>query len=184
MSKPLNKQSSRLSMMLAMDKNKLIGKDNAMPWHIPGELAYFKKTTMGLPLVMGRKTFESLGRPLPGRPNYVVTRNAQWQAEGVSVCLSLNEAIEEADKYNRAQMNSDSSNTHEQLDIMIIGGAGLCREAMPITDRIYLTHIDHAYEGDVWFDSFDWKDWREVSRQDNEHEGLKFSYFVLDRLYA
>lgn len=168
-------------MMLAMDKNKLIGKGNAMPWHIPGELAYFKQTTMGLPLVMGRKTFESIGRPLPGRPNLVVTRNTEWQAEGVTVCLSLEDAIAEASEYNASQMNSASSSDDEKRDIMIIGGAGLCREAMPITDRIYLTHIDHAYDGDVWFDSFDWNDWREVSRQDNEHEGLKFSYLVLDR---
>lgn len=182
MIKSIIKQPSRLSMMLAMDKNKLIGKGNAMPWHIPGELAYFKQTTMGLPLVMGRKTFESIGRPLPGRPNFVVTRNAEWQAEGVSVCLSLEVAIAEAGEYNASQVSSASSNNDKMRDIMIIGGAGLCREAMPITDRIYLTHIDHAYEGDVWFDSFDWNDWQEVSRQENELEGLKFSYLVLDRV--
>lgn len=177
MSIAASKESNRLSMVLAMDKNQLIGKGDAMPWHIPGELAYFKQITMGLPLVMGRKTFDSIGRPLPGRPNYVVTRNTQWNAPGVSVCFSLEEAVVSAAEYNALQ----AAETQSKRDIMIIGGAGLCREAMPDTDRIYLTLIDHEYDGDVWFDSFDWKDWREISRQDNEHEGLKFSYYVLDR---
>ncbi len=177
-------------MMLAMDKNKLIGKEGGMPWHIPGEMAYFKSVTMGKPVVMGRKTYDSIGKPLPGRPNLVVTRNAEWSADGVQVYTSLDLAIAGAVEYYDLQAsNSDNStiahntaeHTTEPPEVMIIGGAGLCREAMPVTQRIYLTHIDHAYEGDIWFDSFEWNDWQIVSRKDNELDGLKFTYFVLER---
>jgi len=160
-----------VGMMLAMDKNKLIGKDNDMPWHIPGEQAYFKQVTMGKPIIMGRKTYESIGRPLPGRANIVVTRNPEWSADGVVVVSSLSEAIDLA-----AQLAGE-----EVDEVMIIGGATLCREAMPITERVYLTYIDYAYEGDTYFDSFNWSDWQELSRQDNQHEGLAYSYFVLER---
>lgn len=173
-----------LSMAMAMDKNKLLGKDNSMPWHIPGEQVHFKAITMGKPIIMGRKTFDSIGRPLPGRPNFVVTRNREWQAEGVIACLSLEIAIEAATKLVEAHDDVDGQGDDgsDAKEIVVIGGAGLCREAMPITDRIYLTHIDHAYDGDVWFDSFNWDDWRETSRQANEHEGLKYDYLVLDRI--
>ncbi len=170
-------------MMLAMDKNKLIGKDNGMPWHIPGEQAYFKVVTMGKPIVMGRKTYESIGRPLPGRPNIVVTRNTEWHVEGVQVCASLDEAIE-AGAQHYANKNTDSTrvdNPGEPPEVVIIGGAGLCREAMPQTQRIYLTLIDNEYEGDIWFDSFEWSDWAERSREEKDHEGLKFAYLVLER---
>lgn len=183
MSNQHDTSTNRLAMMLAMDSNKLIGKEGGMPWFIPGELAYFKSVTMGKPIVMGRITFDSLGKPLPGRPNFVVTRNADWQVEGVTTCNSLDSAIEAASEYNAGQSasSSDNSTTAEPKEIMVIGGAGLCREAMPITQRIYLTYIHHAYEGDVWFDSFEWSDWQEVSRQENDHEGLKYTYLVLDR---
>ncbi len=184
MSQQPENNTNRLAMMLAMDSNKLIGKEGGMPWYIPGELAYFKTVTMGKPVIMGRVTFDSLGKPLPGRPNFVVTRNADWHADGVTVCTSLESSIEAASEFNAAKKvaHDDASTDAEPLEIMVIGGAGLCREAMPLTQRVYLTHIHHEYEGDVWFDSFDWDDWREVSRQENEHEGLRFTYFVLDRV--
>jgi len=172
-----------VAMMLAMDKNKLIGKEGGMPWFIPGEMAYFKKVTMGKPVVMGRKTFDSIGKPLPGRPNFVVTRNADWSADGVETCTSLNAAIEGAtDFYAKNKTNSEAVAEHRKTnEIFVIGGAGLCREAMPDTVRIYLTDIDHEFEGDIWFDSFDWNDWQVISRQDNQHESLKYSYLVLER---
>ncbi len=147
-----------------------------MPWHIPGEQIYFKQVTMGKPIIMGRKTYDSIGRPLPGRPNFVVTRNADWQAEGVSTCTSLQMAIDAG-----AQYYVDQGSSEEAPEVMIIGGAGLCREAMPQTQRIYLTAIDNEYEGDIYFDSFEWSDWVERSRQDKEHEGLKYAYLVLER---
>jgi len=192
-----------VAMMLAMDKNKLIGKDGGMPWFIPGEQVYFKSVTMGKPILMGRVTYDSIGKPLPGRPNIVVTRNADWHADGVHVCTSLNQAIElattlieeanEADNPEtvKAATVTDGSDSPSVVDstiehtanneLVIIGGAGLCREAMPQITRVYLTLIDHEYEGDVWLDSFDWDDWREHKRTDLEHEGLRYSYFVLER---
>lgn len=175
-----------VAMMLAMDKNKLIGKEGGMPWFIPGEMAYFKTVTMGKPIIMGRKTFDSIGKPLPGRPNFVVTRNADWTAEGVYTCTSLLDAIDGAVRFYQAlDAKSAESGTattpaapHE---VMVIGGAGLCRDAMPMTERIYLTHIDNEYEGDVWLDSFEWDDWVVTSKKDMQHEALAYSYFVLDR---
>lgn len=175
-----------VTMMLAMDKNKLIGKGDAMPWHIPGEQAYFKSVTMGKPIIMGRKTYDSIGRPLPGRPNFVVTRNADWSADGVHTCTSLQDAIDGAVQFYKTRgeqiSGTDSVNAPSvPHELMIIGGAGLCREAMPQTKRIYLTHIDHEYEGDVWFDSFEWEDWNVSSKKDMQVEGIEFSYLVLER---
>ena len=170
------KPNCTIAMMLAMDNNKLIGKENDMPWHIPGEQIYFKQVTMGKPIIMGRKTYDSIGRPLPGRPNFVVTRNADWRAEGVTTCTSLQMAIDAG-----AQYYADQGGSETAPEVMIIGGAGLCREAMPQTQRIYLTAIDNEYEGDIYFDSFDWSDWVERSREDKEHEGLKYAYLVLER---
>jgi len=175
MTSTTNKPGCTVAMMLAMDKNKLIGKENGMPWHIPGEQIYFKSVTMGKPIIMGRKTFESIGKPLPGRPNFVVTRNSDWQFDGVQVCASLDDAIEQS-----SQWISDNAPEEKSPEVVVIGGAGLCREAMPITDRLYLTVIDNEYEGDVWLDSFDWNDWQERSRKDLEHEGLKYAYLVLE----
>ena len=160
-----------IAMALAMDRNKLIGKAGGMPWHVPGEQAYFKSITLGKPIVMGRKTFESIGRPLPGRTNIVVTRNADWQAEGVLVGASFEQALVLAQQTSPAE-------------IVVIGGAGLCREAMPVTQRIYLSLIDHEFEGDTWFDSFHWEHWREISRRDSDPAnsgGYRVAYLLLER---
>lgn len=163
----------QIAMMLAMDKNKLIGKDNDMPWHIPGDLPYFQSVTTGKPVIMGRKTFDSLGKPLPGRVNIVVTRNREWQADGAVVTNSLEQAIEVA---NQLETRDN--------EIVIIGGAGLCREAMPVTTRLYLTYIDEEFEGDVWFDSFQWSDWHERSRDDLDSAttgGYSVSRLILEK---
>lgn len=173
----MNDSKPTLSMMMAMDRNKLIGTDGGMPWHVPGEQAYFKSVTLGKPIIMGRKTFESIGRPLPGRTNIVVTRNTQWSAEGVLVATSLDEAIEAG--------NRIASEASTQADeIVVIGGAGLCRDAMPITQRLYLTLIDHEFEGDTWLDSYQSEEWVEVSDKPQDPEktgGLTVSYKVLQR---
>jgi len=163
-------------VVLAMDKNKLIGKEGGMPWHIPGELAYFKSITMGHPIIMGRKTFDSIGKPLPGRLNVVVTRNKDWQAEGAVAVTSLEDAM---------AVSKASVSDKDNPQVMVIGGAALCRDAMPFTDRLYLTFIDHEYEGDTWFDSFDATQWQEVSRRDvdpSETNGIPISYRVLERM--
>ena len=141
-----------LCMMMAMDRNRLIGANGGMPWHLPAELQYFKRVTMGKPLIMGRKTFESIGKPLPGRTNIVVSRQTDWQADGVLVAHDLPSAMALAEAHRDATG-----------EIMLIGGASLCAAAMPQTEKLYLTVIDHAFEGDVWLDSFNENDWRGVS---------------------
>lgn len=164
-------------MMMAMDTNKLIGANGGLPWHIPGELAYFKSVTMGKPVVMGRKTFESIGKPLPGRENIVVTSNESWQHDGVHTVSSTDEALTTASKI--ASNKETAAN-----EIMIIGGAALCRELMPATERLYLTYIDKAFEGDTWLDCFHWHEWTEVSRETRDPDdtnGIAVSYLVLER---
>ena len=166
-----------IAMMMAMDANKLIGANGGLPWHIPGELAYFKSVTMGKPVIMGRKTFESIGKPLSGRPNVVVTSNTSWQHDGVHTVPSADEALTTA--------STIASNEATAADeIMIIGGAALCRELMPATQRLYLTYIDKAFEGDTWLDSFHWHEWTEVSRETRDPDdtnGIAVSYLVLER---
>jgi len=160
-------------MMMAMDKNRLIGQAGGLPWHIPGELAYFKRVTMGKPIIMGRKTFDSIGKPLPGRTNIVVTRNDQWRAEGVQTTASLAKAIEAG----RRAFQQDK-------EIIIIGGASLCQSAMPLTQRLYLTVIDKAYSGDTWLESFEWSDWRVVSEDVQPlsvTKGIPVTYWVLEK---
>lgn len=165
-----------VAMMMAMDRNRLIGNNGQMPWHIPGEQAYFKTVTMGKPIIMGRKTFESIGRPLPGRTNIVVTRNADWSADGVLVAASLEQALAKA---------ADVDQTSSEPELMIIGGAALCHDAMPDTHRLYLTTVDHAYEGDTWLESFHWDDWTVISedvRDPATTGGLPVTYWVLEKV--
>lgn len=155
-----------------MDKNRLIGKGGDMPWHIPSDLKYFKRVTMGKPVIMGRKTFDSLGKPLPGRPNIVVTRNKDWSVEGVQVASSLEEAF-------------DLAKEHSTEEIMVVGGASLCAQAMPSTDRLFLTIIDHEFEGgDTWLKSYEADEWHEVSREEHDESGeggYRYTYYVLER---
>ena len=169
------KPEPKVAMMMAMDRNRLIGQDGQMPWHIPGEMGYFKSVTMGKPIVMGRKTYESIGKPLPGRPNVVVTRNPDWAAEGVHVTTGLDEALRQA-RTLAIECESD--------ELMIIGGAAICRAAMPLTQRLYLTVIDHAFKGDTWLDSFRWDDWQVVSEDVRDPQttgGLPVTYWVLEK---
>ena len=137
-----------LSLVCAMDNKRLIGRDNQLPWHLPADLAIFKKTTLGKPIVMGRKTFESIGKPLPGRRNIVITMNRRWQAPGCDVVYSLEEAIE---------LSSDSE------EIMLIGGATLFEQSIERADKLYLTLIHAEFEGDTWFPAFEQSDWQVAS---------------------
>ncbi|MGQ7843888.1 dihydrofolate reductase [Granulosicoccus sp. 3-233] len=164
-----------VAMMMAMDRNRLIGSEGQMPWHIPGELAYFKSVTMGKPIIMGRKTFESIGKPLPGRTNVVVTRNLDWSAEGVLRAHTLEQAL---------SLAAEADQASPEPELMIIGGAALCADAMPQTQRLYLTTIDHAFDGDTWLDSFHWEDWRVVTedvRDPATTGGLAVTYWVLEK---
>ncbi len=142
---------SRLSVIVAMDQNRLIGRNNQLPWHLPADLAFFKRTTMGKPIVMGRKTWESIGRPLPGRQNIVVTRNPNLEAPGCDLADSIEHAIAMAG---------------EADEIMLIGGAGLYAQGLPMASRLYVTLIHHSFpDGDAWFPELG-AGWSEVERED------------------
>ena len=140
-----------VSLIAAMDRNRLIGNKNQLPWHLPADLAHFKQVTMGKPIIMGRKTYESIGRPLPGRTNIVLTRDDGYQAEGIVLASSLEQAID------RASEDSD--------EVMIIGGSNIYEQALGSSDRLYLTLVEEAFEGDAWFPEIDMGQWREVSSE-------------------
>ncbi|WP_444907059.1 dihydrofolate reductase [Microbulbifer sp. SSSA008] len=131
-----------IALIAAVARNGAIGKDNELPWRISGDLQFFKRTTMGKPVVMGRKTFESIGRPLPGRVNIVITRNADWVADGVEVVQSLDKAL------SLAQSCAKDSGATE---VMVIGGAQIYRQALPLAARLYVTEVDANIDGDAYF---------------------------------
>lgn len=139
-----------ISLIAAMANNRVIGKDNQMPWHLPADLGHFKTKTLGKPVIMGRKTYESIGRPLPGRRNIVITRNSSYKAEGCEMAASLEDAIELV---------------NEVEELMIIGGGHLYSQAMPLADRLYLTFIDLDVDGDTKFPQYDHLTLREVKRE-------------------
>ncbi|MGC3873206.1 dihydrofolate reductase [Halomonas sp. GXIMD04776] len=142
-------------MVAALTRNGVIGIDNQLPWHLPEDLKFFKRTTLGKPLIMGRKTFESIGRPLPGRLNIVVTRDASFRPDGVRVCHDLANALAVAE----CQASEDGA-----TEIAVIGGGEIFTQAMPQATRLYLTEIDTHLEGDTYFPELDDGQWREVSR--------------------
>jgi dihydrofolate reductase len=150
-----------ITLILARAENGIIGKDGAIPWHISDDLKRFKALTLGKTVVMGRKTWDSLPKkPLPGRRNIVVTRDADWRAEGAEN-MSLDTAL-------------------AQPDIFVIGGAEIYREALARADRIELTQVHKVFDGDARFD-FDLKAWREIAREDHATpEGLRYSYVTLE----
>ncbi|MBE5530116.1 dihydrofolate reductase [Laribacter hongkongensis] len=158
-------QHPPLALIAARARNGVIGLDNRMPWHLPEDLAYFKRVTLGKPVVMGRKTFESIGRPLPGRLNIVVTRNPGWQAAGVQVAHSLDAALALA-----------AAAAPEE--IMLIGGAELYRQALPQADVLYLTEIDAEFAGDAFFPEVDLARWR-IDREEagqRDSDGLRWRF--------
>jgi dihydrofolate reductase len=154
----------RQALIVARGDNGVIGHENQLPWRLPCDLQYFKRTTLGKPIVMGRKTFESIGRPLPGRTNVVVTRNPDWTHPGVRVCQSLSDALVLAD----AQARMD-----DQDEVMIIGGAMLYREAMAGVDRLYITQVHCTPPGDATFDAPDPNTFERIS---TEHHAAGADY--------
>ena len=153
-----------ITLVLAMAKNGVIGKDGAIPWRIPEDMRRFKQLTMGKPVVMGRKTWDSLPKkPLPGRANIVVTRQREWSAEGAITASSLDEALAKS------------------KEASVIGGGEIYREALPRADRIELTEVHRDFEGDAHF-VFDRTKWREMAREDHvTPDGLAYSYVTLTR---
>lgn len=147
---------TRLAIIVAVAENGVIGRDNALPWRIPEDLQHFKRTTMGKPIIMGRRTYESIGKPLPGRANIVVSRNAAFHAEGLSVVRALDEALALAEQ-TAAQDGAD--------EVVVIGGAQLYAATIPLADRLYVTEIHASVEGDALLGAIDWAYWREASRE-------------------
>lgn len=164
----------KLAMIVACGHNNAIGKDNAMPWHLPADLQYFKCTTLGKPIIMGRRTFESLGRPLPGRLNIVISRNASWPAPaGVVLATSVESALQQARVH--AGENVD--------ELMVIGGEQIYKAALDFADRVYKTEIDVVVEeADAFFPELPEDEWREVSCQSGEANApLSHRFLVLER---
>ncbi|TQR35885.1 dihydrofolate reductase [Lysinibacillus sphaericus] len=156
-----------ISLIVAHDNNYVIGYENGMPWHLPGDLKYFKEKTMGKPMIMGRKTFESIGRPLPGRRNIVITRDDSYHADGIEVVTSLEGALALAG---------------DVPEIMIIGGEQIFRLSMDIADRLYITKINHSFNGDTYFPNYE-QDFVQVSSVEPETapEGYTFQYQIFER---
>ena len=160
---------SRISLIAARARNGVIGRDNQMPWKIPDEQAYFKRMTMGHPIVMGRKTWESIGRPLPGRRNIVITRDRAYSAIGADVVGSLDDALSVAG---------------EADEIFVIGGGQLYAEAMPRASRLLLTEIDADFDGDTFMPAPDRTQWHETSREPHPPAGDRtfgYSFVVYER---
>lgn len=145
-----------ISLIVAKADNGVIGAGNKMPWHIPSELAHFKKRTLGKPIIMGRKTFESLGRVLPGRPHVVISRQTLQLPENCYSVNSLESAIE------RAQ----SLNASPDDEVVVIGGADIYRQALPLVDTLYVTEVHLAPDGDAFFPPLDLNQWQETERTD------------------
>jgi dihydrofolate reductase len=162
-----------LVFVVARARNGVIGRDGAMPWHLPADLKRFKRITVGKPIIMGRKTFESIGKPLPGRQNIVLTRDADWHADGVTVVPNLAEAVAAAGLDPRARADG----------IMVIGGAQIYAEALPSATRIELTEIDAEPEGDTFLPAFDPARWHETARETHPAEGDQpgFAFVTLVR---
>jgi dihydrofolate reductase len=166
----------KLAIIVAQDKNRAIGINNKLPWHLPEDLRYFKRVTMGKPIIMGRNTFESIGRPLPGRVNIVVSRQEDYAPEGVKVVGSLEAAAELAESICLIDGVDEA---------MIIGGSQIYAQAINNADRLYLTEVDAEINGDAWFPEFDRSAWSELGREDFLAEGpnpYNYSFIVLDKI--
>lgn len=160
----------RLALIVAQAENRVIGLNNEMPWHLPEDLQYFKQVTLGKPIIMGRKTFESIGRPLPGRTNIVITRQTDWRADGAEVVGSLDEAIKKASQ-------------EKPEEIMVIGGAQIYEASLPLADRVYLTQVHQAFEGDTCFPELG-EGWYEKNCETglSRNSEISYSFLTLERV--
>jgi dihydrofolate reductase len=158
-----------ITLVVAVSDNDVIGRANQLPWHLPEDLKHFKRVTLGKPIVMGRKTYESIGKPLPGRHNIVVTRSPNYRAEGVTVVAGVDEAIAAAG---------------EAAEVMVIGGAELFKLFLPRAGRLHLTRVHGNIEGDVYWPALDASAWRLVQRADyraDERHAWDMSFEVWER---
>jgi len=159
-----------LSMIVATAADNVIGKDNDMPWHLPADLAYFKKVTLGKPVIMGRKTYESIGRPLPGRRNIVISRDENYQKEGIDTVTSVEQAL---------------ALVQDVEEIMVIGGGAIYKHCLPAATRLYITHIKASIDGDTRFPDYDDGSWQKVSsevRDSDEKNVYELDFCVYERI--
>ncbi len=158
-----------ISLIAAMDKNRLIGRENGLPWYLPADFAHFKKVTMGKPVVMGRKTYESIGRPLPGRENIVISRSG-FSAEGITSVDSIDAALNKVAEYD---------------EVMVIGGANLYQQMIGQAQMMYLTHVDAECDGDAWFPEINLDEWRiteDVFHPADEKNNFSFNMTTYQRV--
>ena len=161
-----------LSLIVAASANNAIGKDNKLLWNLPNDLKFFKNTTWGMPVIMGRKTFESFGKPLPGRINIVITRQPGWNADGVIIAGDLHDALEKAAETNCKE-------------VFIIGGGEIYRQSIEQADRIYMTRVHATIDGDTFFPVIDESKWRLVSNEDfaaDEKHLYAYSFQTWERI--
>ena len=164
----------KIALIVAASQNNVIGLDNQLPWHLPEDLQYFKAVTMGKPILMGRKTYDSIGRPLPGRTNIVLTRDANWSTEGIVVVNDLDSAIAASEK---ACLAADID------ELMIIGGEQIYRKFLPVADKLYLTKVEAVVEGDAYFPAIDSDQWQQVAEKIPEKVGnYSYRFVVLERM--
>jgi len=160
-----------ISLIAAVSENSVIGKDNQLPWHLPTDMKYFKNITWGMPVIMGRKSFEALGKPLRGRRNIVITRNRNWRSDGVTAVQTIDQAV------NLATQT-------DAKEIYIIGGGEIFNAAMPSADRIYLTLVHGSFEGDAFFPEIKQEEWKLTSNRDcdaDEKNAYALSFQVWER---
>ena len=158
-----------ITLIVAKDENSVIGHEGRLPWHLPADMKYFKTVTMGKPLIMGRHTYESIGKPLPGRTNIVVTKDAGYQAPGCLVVHSVEEAL---------------TVVVDHPEVMVMGGATLYEQLLPRASKIYVTEVHAQVTGNTYFPTFNLDEWREVSRNDHaadENNAYAYSFVVLER---
>ncbi len=160
-----------ISLVVAASENSVIGKDNKLPWHLPDDLKYFKNLTWGMPILMGRKTFESIGKALPGRASIIITRNKEWRFDGVDAVQSVEEAVSKAASFG-------------VKEIFVIGGAEIFNMTLPRASKIYLTRIHHQFDGDVFFLELNKNEWRLASSrycEADEKNMYNHSYQIWER---
>ncbi len=167
----------KIALIAAVAENGVIGREGGIPWRIPSDMAFFRRTTMGKPIVMGRKQYESVGKPLPGRTNIVVTRQRGYQPDGVIAVDDLGAAVDHA----RAIAEADRGE-----EVMIIGGGEIYAQALPLADRLYITHVAAAPEGDTWFPDIDPVDWEvieepQVPPSDRDSAGFRVKVYARRR---
>jgi dihydrofolate reductase len=164
----------KIALIVAVSQNHVIGRDNQLPWHLPEDLKYFKSVTMGKPILMGRKTFDSIGRPLPGRTNIVITRDSEWTAQGVEAVTDIQAALAVGERACQAAAIDE---------IMVIGGAQIYQKFLPYADRLYLTKVEAKVEGDAFFPKIDSAHWQQVAEKMPETmDTHPYRFLIFDRV--